>query len=205
MWQTRMDVTHTGSRQWSMIQGEIDTMPPTFKQLTDFFLSVGADEIAHTDKGYLAHAIGVHNDLKAWGCDEDICRAGMYHSIYGTEYFQRFTLPLERRGEVRALIGERAEWLAYLNCAMDRPSFDAAVERGTPPYCFRDRITQQEIEVTKQDFQDLCTIHLCDWLEQVPRSKTWDYRRDAYRNLAQRLGGVAMDSYESVFALEAST
>ena len=39
----------------------------------------------------------------------------MFHSIYGTERFQGFTLPLERRGEISALIGERAERLAYLN------------------------------------------------------------------------------------------
>ena len=177
-------------------------MPATFQQLTDFFISVGADSVEHTDKGYLAHAIGVHNDLRAWGCSDEVCRAGMYHSIYGTEFFQRFTLPLQRRGEVRALIGERAERLAYCNCAMDRPSFDQAVARGVPPYTFQDRITGPSIELSKEDFNDLCTIHLCDWLEQVPRSKAWDYRREAYRNLAERLGGVAKESYDRVFALE---
>ena len=57
----------------------------------------------------------------------------MFHSIYGTEQFQRFALPLERRGEVRAQIGERAERLAYLNCAMDRASFDAAAASGLGP------------------------------------------------------------------------
>ena len=46
----------------------------------------------------------------------------MFHSIYGTEKFQGFTLPLERRAEVRALIGDRAERLAYLNCAKDGPA-----------------------------------------------------------------------------------
>ncbi len=178
---------------------------PTFKQLTDFFIQVGADSIEHTEKGYLAHAIGVHNDMRAWGGDDDLCRAAMYHSIYGTEYFQKFTLPLERRGEVRDLIGERAEHLAYYNCAMDRPSFDAAVERGTPPHTFIDRLTKQEVDLAPEDFDDLCRIHLCDWLEQVPRSKTWDYRRSSYRNLAKRLGGIAIESYDKVFALESAS
>ena len=35
------------------------------------------------------------------GCPEDVCRAGMFHSIYGTEKFQGFTLPLGRRDDVR--------------------------------------------------------------------------------------------------------
>ena len=58
----------------------------------------------------------------------------MFHSIYGTEKFQGFTLPLERRHEIRALIGDRAEYLAYLNCAMDRASFDRAVDQANEPY-----------------------------------------------------------------------
>jgi hypothetical protein len=173
---------------------------PTFKQLADFLLSLGADKIPHTETVYLAHAIGVHNDLRSWGCGEDVCRAGMFHSIYGTEQFQRFALPLERRDEIRAQIGERAERLAYLNCAMDRASFDAAVERGTPPYRFRDRITGREVELSEHDFNDLCTIHLCDWLEQVPRSKRFDYRPEAYARLARRLGGVPLESHNRVLA-----
>jgi hypothetical protein len=173
---------------------------PSFKELAQFFVSVGADKVPHTETVYLAHAIGVHNDLQAWGCGEEVCRAGMFHSIYGTELFQRFALPLERRDEVRAQIGERAERLAYWNCAMDRASFDAAVERGTPPYRFGDRITGGQIELPQRDFDDLCTIHLCDWLEQVPRSKRFDYRTEAYARLARRLGGVALASYERVVA-----
>lgn len=177
-------------------------MEVSLKRLIQFFVSVGADSVAHTEKGYVAHAVAVHNDLKAWGCDEDLCLAGMYHSIYGTELFQGFTLPLERRPEVIDLIGKRAEQLAYLNCAMDRASFDQAVPKGTAPYKFTDRLTNNEVEVSKNDFDDLCTIHLCDWLEQVPRSKSWDYRRGSYRQLAERLGGVAQESFARVFGIE---
>lgn len=177
-------------------------MAPAFKDLTDYLMQIGADQVAHTDKGYLAHAIGVHNDLREWGCSDELFRAGMYHSIYGTEFFQEFTLPQEQRSEVRELIGERAEYLAYLNCAMDRTSFDDAVKRGNPPYRFTDRLTGEELELTAEDFDDLCRIHLCDWLEQVERSQLWDYRREAYANLAKRLGGVASESYDRVFAKE---
>ena len=171
-----------------------------FKQMTNFFSEVGADGIAHSEKTYLAHGIGVYNDLKSWGCEPEICDAGMFHSIYGTELFQKFVLPIERRGEVRALIGERAERLAYLNCAMDRPVFDQTVLHPDGPRRFRDRLTDEEFDLPPEEFQDLCAIHVCDWLEQVPRSKDWDYRRDAYRRLAGHLGGVAEESYRRVFA-----
>ena len=39
------------------------------------------------------------------------------------------------------------------------------------------------------DFDDLCRVHLYDWLEQAPRSRFgYGYRREAYRGMAERLG-----------------
>lgn len=179
-------------------------MPVTYKQLTDFLLSLGVDKVPHTNEVFLAHLIGVYRDLKDWHCDEDLCRAGMFHSIYGTERFQRFSLPVERRQEIRDLIGPRAERLAYFNCAMHRGSFDAAAFGDGETYRIIDRLTGEEIVLARGEFDDLCRVHLCDWLEQVPRSKDWDYRRPAYRRLAERLGGVAQEAYDRVFAAEST-
>jgi hypothetical protein len=179
-------------------------MHATYKQMTDFLRGLGAEKVSHTEKNYLAHAIGVYRDMQAGGCTEELCRAGMFHSVYGTERFQHFALPLERREEVRALLGERAERLAYLNCAMDRPSFDRALLRDERPYRIVDRITGAEVEVCEEDFADLCRVHLFDWLEQVPRSRKWGYRREAYRRMATRLGGAALEAYDRVFAAEAA-
>jgi hypothetical protein len=175
-------------------------MMVTFKELTEYFQQVGAAEVAHSTKTYLAHAIGVYNDLKKWGCDEEVARAGLFHSIYGTELFQRFTLPLERRGEVRELIGRRAEQIAWMNCAIDRAYFDREVLKSSGPYRILDRFSGQELDVSDEDFHDLCVVHMCDWLEQVERSNAWDYRRTAGANLAKRLGGIALESYQKIFA-----
>ncbi len=175
-------------------------MDPNFKRMTDFLVLIGIEQVPHTHKSYLAHLIAVFRDLGLEGCGEDVCRAGMFHSIYGTEKFQGFTLPLERRDEVRTLIGDRAEHLAYLNCAMDRASFDRAVDREAEPYRFVDRITGLEVQLSQHDFDDLCRVHLFDWLEQVPRSCEWDYRRAAYRRMAERLGGSAEKNYERIYA-----
>jgi hypothetical protein len=179
-------------------------MDKDWKRLTDFLVGLGTEEVGHTNKSYLAHLIGVYRTMEGHGCGEELCRAGMFHSIYGTELFQRFALPLERRPDVRALIGERAERLAYLNCAMDRASFDRAALSGEGPYHIRDRITGDEVMMSAEDFDDLCRVHLYDWLEQVPRSRKWDYRRAGYRRLSERLGGVAQESYDRTFAAEAA-
>ena len=177
-------------------------MDKEFKQMTDYLLGIGIDQVPHTHKSYLAHLIAVFRDLESLGCPQDVCRAGMFHSIYGTEKFQGFTLPLDRRDEVRALIGDRAEYLAYLNCAMDRASFDQVLNRKIDPLPIIDRITGQEVQLAQRDFDDLCRVHLVDWLEQVPRSQEWDYRRPAYRRMAERLGQGAVEDYERVYGQE---
>src|SRR3954447_89374 len=148
-------------------------MDQNYKRLTDFLVGMGVEEVPHTHKSYLAHLIAVFRSLESQGCPQDVCRAGMFHSIYGTERFQGFTLPLERRGEVRALIGDRAERLAYLNCAMERASFDRALNQADAPYRIKERIAGEEVPLGQQDFDDLGRVPLMDWLEQVPRSQEW--------------------------------
>ena len=65
--------------------------------------------------------------MKAWDGTPELCRAALFHSIYGTQGFQGFTLPLDRQPELRTLIGDYAEKIAYLNCFMDRDSLDAQI------------------------------------------------------------------------------
>jgi hypothetical protein len=180
-------------------------MSKTAKPLTNFLIELGIEQVPHSGKTYLAHLVNVHRLMETQGCAEEVCRAGMFHSIYGTAAFQGFMLPLEARAKVRGLIGAEAERLAYLNCAMDRPSFDRALEQSDETYRFTDRLTGEEISLTRTDFDDLCRVHLYDWLEQAPRSRLgWDYRRAAYRRLAERLGAGAVALYDQVFAREAA-
>jgi hypothetical protein len=175
-------------------------MDPNYRPMIEFLRDLGTEDVPHTgEKGFLAHLIGVFRDLEAWGCDRDLCRAGLFHSIYGTELFRRWSLPLERREEVRALIGERAERIAFANCLMDRSTFDALLE-SDGPYRMKNRETGETIELSREDYEDLVRLHLCDWLEQVPRSEDWDYRRDSYRRMARRLGGIAQESFDRVYA-----
>lgn len=176
--------------------------PVAFGELTRYMHQIGAVDIEHSGGGYLGHAASVYRDLKVWGCSEDVCRAGLFHSIYGTELFQSFTLSLEKRGEVQSLIGERAEWLAYLNCAIVYASFDSIVANDNPPYVMQDRFTGGSVAISPDDFEDLCTIHLCDRLEQFPRSRDFDFRPEVFDHLAKRLGGIAHREYRRVMTVQ---
>jgi hypothetical protein len=178
-------------------------MSATYKDLANFLVELGIEKVPHTEKTYLGHLVNVYRLMESEGCTDELCRAGMFHSIYGTQQFQGFKLELEDRPKVRALIGERAEKLAYLNCAMQRETFDEAALGNGETYHFKDRITGEPVELSRVDFDDLCRVHLYDWIEQVPRSRYgWDYRRAAYRRMADRAGGNALKAYERAFATE---
>ena len=176
-------------------------MAATFKQLTDFLVNLGIEQVAHTQKNYLAHLISVYKLMQAAGCEEELCRAGLFHSIYGTEKFQGFKLGLEQRAELAELIGSRAERLAYWNCLMDRGSLDELLGRTDEPFLLRNRESGEAMPLTRRELDDLCCVHLYDWLEQAPRSRFgWDYRRQAYRQMAERLGSQAVEAFDRVYA-----
>ena len=139
--------------------------------------------------------------MEAAGCDEELCRAGLLHSIYGTEKFQGFKLSLEQRPELTDLIGSRAERLAYWNCLMDRGSLDALLAQEEEPFLLRNRESGELMPLTRRELDDLCCVHLYDWLEQAPRSRFgWDYRRQAYRQMAERLGSRAVEAFDRVYS-----
>jgi hypothetical protein len=175
---------------------------PKYREMIDFLRGLGTEDVPHSgEKGFLSHLVAVCRDMEAWGGDRDLCRAALFHSIYGTELFRRFSLPVERRGEVRALIGDRAERIVFANCLMDRSTFDSQLDSDSKgPYKLRNRETGETIELSRADFDDLVRVHLVDWLEQVARSSRWTYRREAYPRMARRLGGVAQDAYERVYS-----
>jgi hypothetical protein len=179
----------------------VHTMSSDFKQLTAFLRQLAIDKVPHTQKSYLAHLIAVYNLMREYGQSEELCRAGMFHSIYGTEKFQGFKLELDQRERLCELIGPRAERLAYWNCLMDRSTLDSQLEQPVGPYVIRNRETGEPMELSREEYDDLCCVHLFDWLEQAPRSTFgWDYRRQAYRQMAQRVGRRAIEAYECVFA-----
>ena len=173
-----------------------------FKQMTDHIIALGMADLPHTRKTYLAHVISVYRDLKGWGADDELCCAAMYHSVYGTQGFKADQFSVERREELRLFIGDRAERIAYGNCAMDRDSFDALLGKQLERFRVKDRITGGVMDLSPADYDDLARLHLCDWLEQVRRSDDRYFRFEAYRKIAERLGGVALDAFQREYSEE---
>ena len=186
------------------IEVESNPLPdPKYREMIQFLTDLGTESIGHSgDKKYLAHLVSVFNDVRSWGGSQYLARSGMFHSIYGTQLFQGFTLPVERRDELKALIGEDAEWIAFLNCFVHREPFDQAILDGSTDYVVHNRETGESYQLAEQNWKDLIFLHLCDWLEQIERLHWWDYRREAWIAMADYLGGVAKEKYLEVMARE---
>ena len=84
--------------------------------LKEFLLKVGTKEQYHqSPTGTLYnHLVGTRRLLRKWECSDDVCNAGLFHSIYGTPIYDPKTLSIDDRKIVRDLIGERSEHLVHL-------------------------------------------------------------------------------------------
>ena len=118
--------------------------------------------------------MGVQSVLRSWSASETLCNAALFHSIYGTEGFQGYKLPLSHREEIAGLIGPEAERLAWIFCMVDRASVDASVLRGADSALeerrFRSRIELGNFAIplaSEQEWLNFITLSLADWLEQV--------------------------------------
>ena len=86
-----------------------------------FLIELGCDKTPHSHRTLLEHLKGVHDLLRDWDNDEDICNAGLFHSIYGTNTFKHVSTT--NRDSVRAQIGEHAERLVLYFSTGNRPFF----------------------------------------------------------------------------------
>ena len=156
------------------------------------------------------HLKGVQAILRFWNSPVHLTNAGLFHSIYGTEGFQGFSLPLSERSAITNLIGAKAEKLAYVFCMVDRSTVDETVfdwkkedlSSTTSIYNFRSRpeLGRFPISLTKDEWLDFLELSLADWLEQVEGAATkanplflwkkgeaYAYRRLAYRKMNEIL------------------
>lgn len=111
---------------------------------------------------FLSHLLGTRRLLLAWGERPALGDAGLFHSAYGTEYFQP-DRPAER-DEVRAVIGAEAEAVAWAWCTIRRDTIDVT----TDPVTVLDR---DSVPGTMDDqlVIDIATLWAADTVEQIAR------------------------------------
>ena len=94
-----------------------------------FLMSLGCDKTPHSSRTLLDHLKGVHDLLRDWGNDENVCNAGLFHSIYGTDTFKHVSL--SDRNALIDKIGTIAEGLVFIFSEGKRPFFKNIDNRET--------------------------------------------------------------------------
>lgn len=123
---------------------------------------LGFGELEHDSHvPFLSHLVGTQRVLREWGADAELCDAGLFHSVYGTEYFDAATDA--GRTEVREIIGIRAERLAWLWCTIRRDTIDPPA--GTATHRRRDTV----ITFGPGELGDIATLWAADTVEQLER------------------------------------
>jgi hypothetical protein len=80
-----------------------------------------AGKTRHSGRMLYEHLCGTHKLLEEWGNSENVCTAGLFHSIYGTKRFRYQSWPVKDRGTIQKLIGYEPEQMAWMFCTADRP------------------------------------------------------------------------------------
>ena len=79
----------------------------------NYLLSLGTQNIPHSGKNFFDHCINVYNILNNSKLEEDVCFAGMFHSIYGNDIFTESKQLNVSRDDIKNIIGEKAESLVF--------------------------------------------------------------------------------------------
>jgi len=102
-------------------------------QLDDLLIKVGTKSTRHTPTTFLYdHLVETWRLLKFFECSEDVCNAGLFHSIYGTQVFKPSMIPIKNRYDVQELIGKEAENLVFLFHITPHVRFDHFVMMSEP-------------------------------------------------------------------------
>ena len=159
-------------------------MNPDLERLLDNY---GTATASHTGRTLRDHLIGTFKLLHVWGNHHDVCVAGLFHSIYGTEVYTLSSAGLGERDTIRRAIGERAEELAYLFCACDRRHLLANVDKADG-FILRDRSTERDVALDRGALAALVEIAFAKTLHPDGLELHTHQENHAARQLYERHG-----------------
>jgi hypothetical protein len=92
-----------------------------FRELVALLRDLGAGTIPHSNRYLIDHLQGTCRLLQKWQCDGDVCKAGLFHSVFGTPSFPHPLVDAELADSVREAVGERVLHLVKLFSRVDWP------------------------------------------------------------------------------------
>lgn len=144
-----------------------------------FLLGLEGSRRAHSGARLIDHLLGVRSKLSEWNCRRELCSAGLFHSVYGTENFRHQSLSLVERDKVRAVIGDEAEGLVFDFRGLKARSFLEGLADRIP-----DERPGTDGPVPDRQI-DLLHLFTANWIEQFPRMRA--LQRGSHTNQFRRI------------------
>ncbi len=159
---------------------------------------------SHSRRTLLAHLQGTHDLLVEWGNPPAVCVAGLFHSVYGTNTFEKRSADMSMRGQIRDVIGSDAERLVHLFCVTDRRCFYEHL--GESRFHLRDIIHDCDLALERDTLAALIEIEVANILDPLAyRSKNKARRAaewygEAFARARDYISPLAARAAEQCFA-----
>lgn len=92
------------------------------------FIFEKTKDVTHSDKTFFEHLFNTSLILEGEKQRRSLCSAGLYHSVYGTEFFNFDNSVNFTRKKVRDLIGEEAENIVFEFCSIKKDRLKTILE-----------------------------------------------------------------------------
>lgn len=141
-----------------------DPLPDANESKAIDFLQKICEKIPHSNTLLFNHLYGTWKILKNQGCSKNVCLAGMFHSVYGTEFFNNLQIDRE---QLIHIIGNEAEDIVYRFCSLQNRDAELLHEGCTQ--------------------QDLIQIAYANLIEEKFRDASHESEIIAYKNKLEKI------------------
>lgn len=175
---------------------------PDWAAIETFLRAGGAAYEPHPGGTLLQHLLRVRRKLAEWQAPPAVQIAGLCHAVYGTDGFPKSRLAVERRAELTALIGARAEAVVYLYDSCERRSTYPRFKPGEQPV-FRDRFTGAERVAKPEQARAFAEITAANELDIVAHDPEGAQRYGAgLARLLDRMSGLLSPGAVAAYTAE---
>lgn len=166
-----------------------------------FLCEAAAFDRPHSGATLLGHLIGTYELLASWQCRQELCDAGLFHSLYGTEAYPTALVAAGHRARLRALIGTPAEELVWTFCDMSLEYFTLALtQAGESPRAIAGQRAGAMHRLDYPSFRDLCHLAAANLIEQHDRIRA-DRRPDLRNQLTRLAAHVSHSAAQAIASL----
>jgi hypothetical protein len=94
------------------------------------FLLKHCSNVPHSGKSFIEHLWNVYQTLEDMKVKPHVALAGLWHSAYGTVFYQKHDKSVFTRDRVKGFIGEEAEDLVYRFCELPKNRVEKILEQN---------------------------------------------------------------------------